>query len=128
MDLHCTREHFVMHSASCTTGFHLTFPESVYVVSPSCTLLYPTGGVTISRYNEVHGLMAGLLTDVCHNVCIEPRLQPLSSETTTRSTTTEGNSRLGFTASCLCGGRFERALFNVKVLNPFAHSTQTPQI
>ena len=55
-------------------------------------LLYPIGGVTISCYNEVHDLMAGLLTDICHNVCIEPRLQPLSSEATTHSTTTDSTS------------------------------------
>ena len=61
----------------------------------------PTGGVTICRHNEVRDLLANLLTDVCHDVTIEPHLQHLSGETfTTRSTGTEDNSRLDIAA---CG-------------------------
>ena len=89
----------------------------------------PTGGVTISRHNEVRDLMANLLTDVCHDVCVEPRLQPLSGETfATCSTSTEDDSRLDIAASGLWGGRFERAFFDVRVFNPFAPSNRTPQM
>ena len=41
----------------------------------------PTGGVTISRHNMVRNLLAGLLTDACHNVpnnnCNSTRIQTL---------------------------------------------------
>ena len=89
----------------------------------------PSGGVTICRHNEVRDLMAHLLTEVCHDVNVEPRLQPLSGETfTTRSTATEDNSRLDIAASGFWGGRFERAFFDVRVINPFAPSNRTPQM
>ena len=75
----------------------------------------PTSGVTICRHNEVRDLVADLLTDVCHDVNVQPHLQPLSGETfTTCSTATEDNScldiaasgfREGFKlASSICGG------------------------
>ena len=88
----------------------------------------PTGGVTIIRHNEVRDLTASLLTEVCHDVCIEPRLQPLSGETlSTRNATTEDNARLDVAASGFWGGRFERAFFDVRVFNPYAPSNRTLQ-
>ena len=37
-----------------------------------------TGGFPTHRHNEIRDIMATLLTDVCHNVSIEPLLQSLS--------------------------------------------------
>ena len=89
-------------------------------------LTCPTGGVTIIRHNEVRDLTANLLTEVCHDVCVEPRLQPLTGETlSTRSATTEDNARLDVAASGFWGGRFERAFFDVRVFNPYAPSNKT---
>ena len=60
----------------------------------------PTGGVTIIQHNEVRDLTTSLLTEVCHDVCIEPHLQALSGETlSTRSAATEDNARLDVAAS-----------------------------
>ena len=73
--------------------------------------------------------MATLLTEVCHDVCVEPHLQPLSGEVlSTRSASTEDNARLDFVASGFWGGRFERAYFDVRVFNPHAPSNRTSQI
>ena len=89
-------------------------------------LTCPTGGVTIIPHNEVRDLTANLLTEVCHDVCVEPRLQPLTGETlSTRSATTEDNARLDVAASGFWGGRFERAFFDVRVFNPYAPSNKT---
>ena len=33
------------------------------------------------RHNELHDFIASLLSEVCHNVCVEPPLQPLTGET-----------------------------------------------
>ena len=41
----------------------------------------PTGGFPTMRYNEFHDFIAFLLSEVCHNVCVEPPLQPLTGET-----------------------------------------------
>ena len=38
------------------------------------------GGFTIARHNEIRDLMASLLREVCTDVEVEPRLQPLSGE------------------------------------------------
>ena len=90
------------------------------------TLSYPTGGVTIGRHNEVCDLMADLLTDVCHDVNVEPRLQPLSGQTfATRSTAIEDNSRLDIAASGFWGGRFKRAFSDVRVITHSPHKLDT---
>ena len=41
----------------------------------------PKGGFPTLRHNEVRDLTAKLMTEVCHDVCIEPHLQPLTGET-----------------------------------------------
>ena len=38
------------------------------------------GGFPTLRHNEIHNISANLLREVCPNTCIEPGLQPLSSE------------------------------------------------
>ena len=40
----------------------------------------PKGGFPIIRHNEICDLTANLLTEVCHEVQIEPGLQPISGE------------------------------------------------
>ena len=38
------------------------------------------GGFPTIRHNEIRDLTASLLSEVCHNVVIEPHLQPLNGE------------------------------------------------
>ena len=45
------------------------------------------GGFPSIRHNEIRDLTATLLTEVCHDVCIEPGLQPISNEILTGATT-----------------------------------------
>ena len=40
----------------------------------------PKGGFPTLRHNEVRDLTAALMTEVCHDVCVEPHLQPLTGE------------------------------------------------
>jgi len=44
------------------------------------------GGLTFIRHNELRDLTASWLWEVCHDVLIEPPLQPLSSEVVTPAT------------------------------------------
>ena len=44
--------------------------------APSCA----RGAFPMIRHNEICNLTATLLTEVCHDVCIEPELQPISNE------------------------------------------------
>ena len=41
----------------------------------------PLGGFPSIRHNEIHDLTANLMAEVCHNVSIEPHLQPITGET-----------------------------------------------
>ena len=64
-------------------------------------LVCPTGGYPTIRHNEVHDLIASLLSDVCHDIEVELKLQPLSGESLPqRSNSTEDETRLDVSA---CG-------------------------
>ena len=49
------------------------------------TLSCPHGGFPSIRHNEIRNITAHLMSEVCHNVGIEPTLQPLSGETMSNS-------------------------------------------
>ena len=64
-------------------------------------------------------------TCICHNVAVEPHLQPLTGETLHgASSITQDGARLDVAAGGFWGNRFERAFFDVKVFNPYARSNQ----
>ena len=106
---------------SCVCGAGLTVEHA---------LTCPTGsGYTFIRHNEIRDNLAKLLTEVCHDVCIEPHLQPLSSESFTACSVITGDSaRLDVAASGFWGGRFERTFFDVRVFNPHVPSNRSPQL
>ena len=87
----------------------------------------PTGGFPTLRHNEVRDLTADLMAEVCHDVCTEPPLQPLTGETLTgASAISEDGARLDIAASGFWGGRHNRAFFDVRVFNPYASSNRQP--
>ena len=44
-------------------------------------LSYPKGAFPIHRYNEIRDITCSLLSEVCHDVTVEPTLQPLEGHT-----------------------------------------------
>lgn len=71
--------------------------------------------------------MADLLTEVCHDVSVEPTLQSRSGEyLPLPSTSTEQDARLDVAASGFFGGRWEKAFFDVGVFSPLTNSNQGP--
>ena len=55
------------------------------------------------------------MNDVCHDVEIEPKIQPLKGKSfVNNSATTEDEARLDIKANGLWGSRFSRAFFDVK--------------
>ena len=81
------------------------------------------------RHNKIRDLLANLLTDVCHNVTLEPHLQPLSGESLSSfSATREENARPDVGINGFWCGRFERAYIDVRVVNPHAPSNLSSQI
>ena len=63
--------------SSCACGVSLTTEHAF-----SC----PKGGFPSLRHNEIRDITANLLTEVCHDVCVEPELQPLTGELLTNAT------------------------------------------
>ena len=85
----------------------------------------PKGGFPTIRHNEIRDLTANLMTEVCHDVCIEPILQPITGEVLTgASAITDNGARLNVAARGFWGGHFERAFFDVQVFNPYALSNR----
>ena len=73
------------------------------------------------RHNEIRDTFATLLDEFCHDVQIEPKLQPLHGETfASNTTTTEEEARLDIKANGLWESRFSRTFFDVKIFNPLA--------
>ena len=85
-------------------------------------LICPTGGFSTLRHNELCDLTAKLMKEVCHNVCREPPLQPLSGESLTYSTAGADGARLDVAADEFWGIPSQRAFFDVKVVNPLSES------
>ena len=68
---------------------------------------------------------ANLMNEFCHDVEIEPKLQPLQGETFVNiSNTTEDEARLDIKKNRLWGSRFSRTFFDVKIFNPQAKTSQ----
>ncbi len=69
--------------------------------------------------------MASLLTEVCHEVSIEPDLQPITGETFNgTSSITQDGTRLDVAMSCFWGSRHEKTFCDVRVFNPHAPSNR----
>ena len=87
------------------------------------SLICSHGGFPSIRHNELRDITATFLTEVCHNVGIEPTLQPLSGEQLTlRSANQEDGAHLDVTANDFWGGDRSRVFFDVRIFCPFAHT------
>ena len=54
--------------------------------STNHAMICPMGGFPAITHNELRDVTASLLSEVCHNVATEPRLQPLNGESLTHRT------------------------------------------
>ena len=85
----------------------------------------PHGGFPSSRHNELRDITAELMTEVCHNVGIEPTLQPITDERLVhRTANRQDGARLDVAADSFWGNDRQRAFFDVRVFNPHAPSYQ----
>ena len=65
------------------------------------------GGFPSIRHNEIRNLTATFLTEVCHEVCIEPELQPVPNEVLTGSTANyQAGARFDIAANGVWGGSY----------------------
>ena len=95
------------------------------------TLSCKRGGFVIQRHNDLRDFAASLLTEVCHNVAVEPSLQPLNGENFLyRSANTDSEARLDVKARGFWN-RGQDAFFDARVFNPYApmyRSLDLPQL
>ena len=86
----------------------------------------PRGAFPIIRHNEIRDLTASVLTEVCHDVRVEPDLQPITHETMYAATAnTSDGARLDIAMNGFWGGRFEKSFVDVRVFNPYAPANRT---
>ena len=78
------------------------------------------GGFVSLRHNTIRNITATVLREVCHDVTIEPRLQPLSGESFNEVTSNKADEARGD----ICARGFwttgQMAFFDVRVFNPNA--------
>ena len=79
------------------------------------------GGFVHWSYDDVRDLFASLLKDVCHDVEVEPHLQPLTGEVLISSANSSDEARLEVSARGFWQ-REQRAFFYIRIVNPFAKS------
>ena len=83
------------------------------------------GGFPSIRHNDICDLTANLLTEVCSDVCIEPDLQPTTSDQMSGATAnSQDGARVDASANGVWGGRYEKTFFDVQVFNPHAPSNK----
>ena len=77
------------------------------------------GGFVHRRHDDLRDLLASLLKDVCHDVEVDPQLQPLTGDVLISSASSSDDVRLDVSARGFWQ-RGQRAFFDVRVFNPFA--------
>ena len=85
------------------------------------------GGFVNIRHNEVRDFTAGILSEICNDVAVEPLLTPLTGEKFAhKSANTDDNARLDVSARGVWI-KGSRAFFDIRVFNPLAqtYSNQT---
>ena len=86
------------------------------------------GGFPTIRHNEIRDISASLLNEVCHNVGIEPSLQPLSGETfENRTANTSNEARVDIRARGFWN-KSQDAFFDVRVFHPNAPSYRSKDL
>ena len=91
--------------------------------STNHAMICPMGGLPTIRHNELRDVTASLLSEVCHNVATEPRLQPLNGESMThRTAITTDDARLDIRARGFWSAA-QDACFDIRVFHPNAPSS-----
>ena len=87
-------------------------------------LSYPKGGLPSLRHNEIRDLTVRLLTEVCHQVQVEPELQPVSNPDSFSLATanTQEGAQLDIVMNDFWGSQSEHCFVDVRVFNPYAPS------
>ena len=69
------------------------------------------------RHNELRNFTASVMQEVCHDVALEPPLQPLDGELLPSNANVTKEARLDISARGFWGDHFYRSLFDVRVFH-----------
>ena len=115
------RGHLEMLFALDMAGDLLIYHHIVFVEGNSLSIIHLTANVEDIRPSDIRDITAHLITEVCHNVLIEPPLQQLSGEIMSlQSANVQDKARLDIAADGFWGCSHQRAFFDVRMFNPFA--------
>ena len=111
--LHSMVLYFIRLTLCLRYGWSLPHLPSHCVCGKAFTISHalscPYGAFPIIRHNDVRELTAKLMSEVCHDVQVEPHLQPLSGELLHHKTTKhEDNARVNIRAAGFWGCRHYR--------------------
>ena len=85
----------------------------------------PKGAFSIHCHNDIRDITSSLLSEVSHDVTLEPTLQPLGGHTLRyASAITDDGARVGIQVKGFWGTPHQRAFFDVKLFNPHAPSNK----
>ena len=122
---------FTLHKGAFQDALALRYGWTPSEMPPKCAcgskisvehaLSCAKGGFPSIRHNEIRNLTATLLTEVCHNVCIEPGLQSVPSDILTGAT---ANHQDGARLDIAANGLKERSSMS-ECSTPMPHQTDT---
>ena len=128
------RHGFALHKGEFRDAIALRYGWPVLRVPEKCVCNAPfsadhamicrKGGYPTLWHNEVRNLVASALNEVCTDVSLEPRLQPLSGEALPSSANKEDEARLDVKARGFWNNDGQDAFFDVRVFHPFAPTYQ----
>ena len=88
-----------------------------------------SSGFPTLRHNELRDFTAAVLSEVCHDIAVEPVLQPLSGESLRFSTANvEDEAHLDVSVRGFWGGNHQKTFFDVRVFNPMSSSYRTTAV
>ena len=88
-----------------------------------------SGGFPTLRHNELRDFTAAVLSEVCHDVAVEPVFQPLSREALRfAAANVEDEARLDVSVRGFWGDNHQKTFFDVRVFNPMSSSYCTTAV
>ena len=96
--------------------------------SPDHAMICRHGGLTFVRHNEIRDITVEWLDLVCHDVVIEPPLQPLTGENVIPATANRQDDARADRHAYGFWGRQQSAFFDVRVFHPNARSYHNSSI
>ena len=96
--------------------------------SPDHAMICCHGGLTFVHHNEIRDITGEWLDRVCHDVVIEPPLQPLTGENVIPATANRQDDARADIHARGFWGRWKSAFFDVRVFHPNARSYRNSSI